>query len=215
MSQQNQGGSSPAVRMPRSQRREQLLRHAREVFVESGYHSASMDDIAERAGVSKPVLYQHFPGKLELYLDLLDEAIEQVRGLVVEGLGQPLEGTALVRATVDGYFGFVTTEGSAFRLVFESDLTNEPESTKRVRELHIVCAQAIASKLRGFTDLEQAESEMLAVGIVGMAQVAARAWFTVGTMPREQAVDVITGLAWKGLRGFLSDDAKATLPAGD
>ena len=109
MSQQNQGGSSPAVRMPRSQRREQLLRHAREVFVESGYHSASMDDIAERAGVSKPILYQHFPGKLELYLDLLDDAIEQVRTLVAEGLGQPLGGTALVRATVDAYFGFVTT----------------------------------------------------------------------------------------------------------
>ena len=56
---------------------------------------------------------------------------------------------------------------------------------------------------------------MLAVGIVGMAQVAARAWFTVGTMPKEQAVDVITGLAWKGLRGFLTDDAKAELTSSD
>src|SRR5260370_42340493 len=60
------------VRLPRSARRKQLLAAAQEVFVAQGYHAAAMDDIAERAGVSKPVLYQHFPGKLELYLALLD-----------------------------------------------------------------------------------------------------------------------------------------------
>src|SRR3954447_2746096 len=59
-------------RLPRSQRRAQLLTAAQEVFVAQGYHAAAMDDIAERAGVSKPVLYQHFPGKLELYLALLE-----------------------------------------------------------------------------------------------------------------------------------------------
>ena len=59
-------------RMPRRERRAQLLESALEVFVAQGYHAAAMDDIAERAGVSKPVLYQHFPGKLELYLALLD-----------------------------------------------------------------------------------------------------------------------------------------------
>ena len=60
------------IRMPRSARRKQLLAAAQDVFVANGYHAAAMDDIAERAGVSKPVLYQHFPGKLELYLALLD-----------------------------------------------------------------------------------------------------------------------------------------------
>jgi len=60
------------VRLPRSARRKQLLAAAQQVFVAQGYHAAAMDDIAERAGVSKPVLYQHFPGKLELYLALLD-----------------------------------------------------------------------------------------------------------------------------------------------
>ena len=60
------------LRLPRSARRKQLLEAAQEVFVAQGYHAAAMDDIAERAGVSKPVLYQHFPGKLDLYLALLD-----------------------------------------------------------------------------------------------------------------------------------------------
>ena len=63
-------------RLPRNERRRQLLDAALEVFVSQGYHAAAMDEIAERAGVSKPVLYQHFPGKLELYLALLDESVD-------------------------------------------------------------------------------------------------------------------------------------------
>ncbi len=63
--------------MPRRERRDQLLESALEVFVAQGYHAAAMDDIAERAGVSKPVLYQHFPGKLDLYLALLDASCDR------------------------------------------------------------------------------------------------------------------------------------------
>ena len=65
-------------RMPRKARRAQLLSSALEVFVAQGYHAAAMDDIAERAGVSKPVLYQHFPGKLDLYLALLDVSCDTI-----------------------------------------------------------------------------------------------------------------------------------------
>ena len=65
-------------RMPRRERRVQLLESALEVFVAQGYHAAAMDDIADRAGVSKPVLYQHFPGKLDLYLALLDTSCDLI-----------------------------------------------------------------------------------------------------------------------------------------
>ena len=78
---------SRGQRLPRSARRAQLLEAAQAAFVESGYHAAAMDDIADRAGVSKPVLYQHFPGKLELYLALLDKHSEALEQLVREALG--------------------------------------------------------------------------------------------------------------------------------
>ena len=65
-------------RLPRPARRAQLLEAAQAAFVESGYYAAAMDDIAERAGVSKPVLYQHFPSKLELYLALLDDRASEL-----------------------------------------------------------------------------------------------------------------------------------------
>ena len=75
-------------RLPRSARRLQLLRAAQDVFVAQGYHAAAMDDIAERAGVSKPVLYQHFPSKLELYLALLDESVSTLVDTMRDALGQ-------------------------------------------------------------------------------------------------------------------------------
>ena len=72
-------------RLPRSARRALLLEAALAAFAENGYHQAAMDDIADRAGVSKPVLYQHFPGKLELYLALLDLSAEKIVKAVPSG----------------------------------------------------------------------------------------------------------------------------------
>ncbi len=74
-------------RLPRGARRLQLLRAAQDVFVAQGFHAAAMDDIADRAGVSKPVLYQHFPGKRELYLALLEEHVSVLADRVAEAMG--------------------------------------------------------------------------------------------------------------------------------
>src|ERR671917_224383 len=73
-------------RLPRGARRVQLLQAAQDVFVAQGFHAAAMDDIADRAGVSKPVLYQHFPGKRELYLALLEEHVGRLAQRVDEAL---------------------------------------------------------------------------------------------------------------------------------
>src|SRR5258706_10017166 len=120
------------TRLPRPARRRQLLGAAQEIFVAQGYHSAAMDDIAERAGVSKPVLYQHFPGKLELYLALLDQHCESLLQSVRGALASTTDNKKRVEATMDAYFAYVEDEGGAFRLVFESDLTNEPSVRERV-----------------------------------------------------------------------------------
>src|ERR1700730_173183 len=98
-------------RLPRNERRRQLLDAALEVFVSQGYHAAAMDDIAERAGVSKPVLYQHFPGKLELYLALLDESVDALVETVRDALRSTTENRQRVAATFSAYFEYVAGEG--------------------------------------------------------------------------------------------------------
>src|ERR1051325_3149132 len=112
------------TRLPRSARRKQLLAAAQQVFVAQGYHAAAMDDIAERAGVSKPVLYQHFPGKLELYLALLDTHCDALVDRLRRALGATNDNKERIRGCTEAYFEFVDHESEAFRLVFESDLRN-------------------------------------------------------------------------------------------
>src|SRR6478672_7951585 len=112
------------TRLPRSARRKQLLAAAQEVFVAHGYHAAAMDDIAERAGVSKPVLYQHFPGKLELYLALLDTHCDAMVSRVRSAMEATTDNKDRVRGAIQAYFDFIDHESEAFRLVFESDLRN-------------------------------------------------------------------------------------------
>src|SRR5215469_16068027 len=112
--------------MPRPARRLQLLGAARDVFVAQGYHAAAMDEIAERAGVSKPVLYQHFPGKLELYLALLDESAAELTKIMSDALSSTSDNKQRVPATFKAFYNFVAGTSEAFRLVFESDLSNEP-----------------------------------------------------------------------------------------
>ncbi|MFD5700344.1 TetR/AcrR family transcriptional regulator [Streptomyces lasiicapitis] len=200
---QTEAARPRGTRLPRRARRNQLLGAAQEVFVAQGYHAAAMDDIAERAGVSKPVLYQHFPGKLDLYLALLDQHCENLLQAVRAALASTSDNKLRVAATMDAYFGYVEDDGGAFRLVFESDLTNEPAVRERVDKVTLECADAICEVIAEDTGLSKAESMLLASGLGGLAQVVARYWLhSDDGVPREKAVQLLTSLAWRGIAGF-------------
>ena len=194
--------------MPRKARRAQLLDAALEVFVAQGYHSAAMDDIADRAGVSKPVLYQHFPSKLDLYLALLDQTCDTVIDAVREALdSSPDNNKTRVQATMDVFYAYVANAGGAFRLVFESDLVNDPAVRERVERVTNECAEFIAAVIHDDTGLPAEESELLAVSLVGMAQVSARFWLAKeGRIAQDDAATLVAGLAWRGIRGFPRTD---------
>jgi AcrR family transcriptional regulator len=200
---QTEAARPRGTRLPRRARRNQLLGAAQEVFVAQGYHAAAMDDIAERAGVSKPVLYQHFPGKLELYLALLDEHAENLVQRVREALASTPDNKLRVERTMKAFYDFVAGEGEAFRLVFESDLTNEPAVRDRVEKVSLQCAEAISDVIAEDTGLSRDQSMLLAVGLGGVSQVVARYWLASGSpVPRDQAVQLLTSLAWRGIAGF-------------
>jgi AcrR family transcriptional regulator len=189
--------------MPRSARRAQLLEAALEVFVAQGYHAAAMDDIADRAGVSKPVLYQHFPGKLELYLALLDRSCDTIIEACKEALASTDDNKLRVTATVQVFYDYVAGARGAFRLVFESDLTNEDAVRARVDRVTHSCAEAIAEVIHEDTGLPGEQSRLLAVSLVGMAQVSARFWLdTAGEISQDDAATLVSGLAWRGIRGY-------------
>lgn len=195
--------STKRERLPRSARRAQLMEAAQAVFVESGYHSAAMDEIAERAHVSKPVLYQHFPGKLDLYLALLEQHTREVPVIVREAVDATSDNRMRVGAAIEAFFAYVEREDAGFRLVFESDLTNEPAVAQKVTRMTTETAAVVAQVVREDTDLDAEQAELLGVALVGMSQVAARYWISTGSkIPREEASRLVGTLGWRGLKGF-------------
>lgn len=202
--------ASRGARLSRPERRQQLLEAARETFVLSGYHAAAMDDIATRAGVSKPVLYQHFPSKLELYLALLDASAQHLLAVVRSALASTDDNHQRVEATVRAYFDYVADDAGGFRLVFESDLTAEPAVRARVDQLNHACATALSDVIAQDTGFDHEAAVLLAAGLTGAAAVAARWWLSHdGAIPRDRAEELMATLLWRGISSFPRTDESA------
>jgi AcrR family transcriptional regulator len=200
------------TRLPRSARRKQLLEAAQEVFVAHGYHAAAMDDIAERAGVSKPVLYQHFPGKLELYLALLDTHCDAIIERMRTAMRSSSDNKSRVAAATSAYFDFIDHESEAFRLVFESDLRNDPAVRERFERVERGCLEAISETIMADTGIGRERAELLAAGLCGAAEIAARFWLTGGRrIPKAEAEALLSSLSWRGIANFPLQGTEATI----
>jgi AcrR family transcriptional regulator len=162
-----------------------------------------MDEIAERAGVSKPVLYQHFPGKQELYLALLDESVDRLVEAVTGAIRATSDNRERVNATFAAYFGYVAEHSGTFKLVFESDLTSDPAVRDKLAEAERTCAQLISQVIKDDAGLADDEAYLLSIGLLGMAQVSARHWLaTTDAIPRDAAAQLVARLAWRGISGW-------------
>ncbi len=192
-----------SARLPRDERRAQLLAAAQEVFVANGYHGAAMDEIAETAHVSKPVLYQHFPSKRDLYLALLDSHLSTLIDLLLGALNSTTDNDERVQAVMRAYFRFIAHDDQAHRLVFESDLINDPDVSARLETFNKTFANAVAHVIAEDTKLPELEAQLLGRGLAGMAQVSARYWLeTDGNLDLDVASDLIYRLAWRGISRF-------------
>lgn len=190
-------------RMPRDERRAQLLASALEVFVNHGYHGAAMDEIAETAKVSKPVLYQHFPSKRELYLALLDSHLEALTKMLLAALNSTTDNDLRVQAAIKAYFEFMANDDQAHRLVFESDLVNDPEVAARLEKFNANYADAIGAVIAEDTKLPPVEAALLGRALAGMAQVSARYWLEASSdLDLDVASDLVYRLAWRGISRF-------------
>lgn len=189
-------------RLPRNKRRAQLLAAAQEIFSVNGYHATAMDEIADRAGVSKPVLYQHFPGKLELYTALLEEHVNDLVTGVKSALHSTPDNKQRVQAAVGAFFDFVNGNTGAYRMVFESDLRGEEQVQQAVERATSDTVDAITETITADAGLDSGRARLLAAGLVGLSQVSARFWLeNHSSIDREEAVELIATLAWRGIGG--------------
>jgi AcrR family transcriptional regulator len=171
------------------------------VFAENGYHATSMNDLAEAAGVTKPVLYQHFRSKRALYLELLEDVGGRLRdaiGKATTEAGSPRE---QVLAGFRAYFSYVARQQPAFQLLFGSGARRDEEFADAVRSVEISIAESIAA-LIVVDGLDDDRRRLLAHGIVGLAEGTSRHWLANGLAGDvDELAEQVGVLAWAGLRG--------------
>ena len=188
-----------ATRLPRGARRRQLIDAAGAVFVDQGFHSSGMDDIAVVAGVSKPVLYQHFDSKRDLYLEVLRHHVDVLLDRIRAALDSTSDHRPRVEAAVDAFFAYADTDTRGFRLVFASEAADE-QVRRELDRATDGCIDAVHDLVRGDSGLDVHRSRLLAVGVVGASRVSAGHWLDAGRpIPRADAVSTTVALCWGGL----------------
>ncbi len=191
-----------ATRLPAARRRRQLLDVALEVFAERGFHPTSMNEIAEAAGVTKPVLYRHFGSKRELYIEVLDDVGGRLRAAIEKATSEAATPHQQVVAGFRAYFRFAASQQPAFRALFGGGAGRDEEFADEVRRVESSIAETIAS-LIDVEGLDTAHRCLLASGIVGLAEGVSRLWLSEGQPGDPDALsDLVAELAWAGLRGI-------------
>ena len=193
----------PARRMTGRERREQLTDVGREVFAERGFAATSIEEIAERAGVSRPVVYGHFGGKEGLHDAVVEREVERLLGMISEGLAGTDHPRQLVGGAADAFLRYIESERDGFRIL----VRDAPMGTARgtLPSVLGVVAEKAESILvgqfeaRGF---DPAYAPLYSRALVGMVALVGQWWLEAGEPPLEEVRAHVVNLAWNGLRGL-------------
>jgi AcrR family transcriptional regulator len=195
------GGNPPIRRMRAPERRAQLLEVARRVFGTSGFHAVSMDDVAKEAGITKPILYDHFSSKKNLYLALLDADLADLHDKVKEALDSPVGNRERIRRSFQAYFDFVDEQAEGFRLMMQETVGAETDFRERVERFRDQTLSEVADLIEreSVGRLDRQGAEIVALALIGMVETVAQRGAGASHEQRAEAVDLLVQLAWRGI----------------
>ena len=190
------------------ERREQLVGVGRAVFAEKGFDATTVEEIAERAGVTKPVVYEHFGGKEGLYAVAVDRAVNDLVGRIVTAL----DGAGHVRQSVEhateAFLRFVEEERDGFRLlVRDAPIGSSRGTLPTVLSDVADKAETILGKEFADRGFDTTMAPLYARALVGMVGLVGQWWLEVGEPDRHMVAAHIINLAWNGLGGLEADPA--------
>lgn len=192
------------------ERREQLLGVGREVFAEKGYEAASVEEIADRADVSKPVVYEHFGGKEGLYAVIVDREVAELTARMAEAMQADRPRQAGEQAAL-AFLGYIEEHQEGFRILVHDAPSGMGSGSlasvisdvaTRVEELLLVTFRE-----RGF---DKRTVPMYARMLVGAVAMVGEWWLEAGKPDREQVAAHVVNLMWNGLRGLDPDPSLRT-----
>jgi len=189
------------VRLPAAERRRQLLDTALEVFAAQGFYATSMNDVADAAGVTKPVLYQHFASKRQLYLELLEDVGTRLGERIADATATAGSPHEQVEMGFVAYFRFVHEHRSAYRLLFGGGSRRDAEFADAVRKVEEHLAASVALLIEA--DIDPDHRRTLAFAIAGIAEGTSRHWIADDLdVDPDVLARQVADLAWAGLRGI-------------
>jgi len=201
-----------ARRLSGEQRRRQLIDVAAALFAERGFSSTTMDDVAEAAGVTKPLLYQHFSSKKALYLELVDEVANRILAAIAEATARAVGPRSQVEEGLRAYFALVVADPASFKLLYDRDHGGDEELGRAVRQVERALVGAIDPLIDAGLDAEH--RVFLAAGLVGMAEGASLAWIDTRHVlltdqsrktESERLARRMSSMLWAGLRSVRAD----------
>ncbi len=196
-------------RLSAGERRAQLIAVALRLFSERGFRATTMDDVADAAGVTKPLVYQHFSSKRALYLELVDSVAKEL----VTQIATAVRGADGPRQQVErgfaAFFHMVVTHEDAFLLLYGRNEA-DPDLDDAQRRVENAIAESISPLINA--GLDDDHRRFLAYAVVGMAEGASRQWVATrgeqGSTPNAEVARLgqrLADLAWAGLRSVHAD----------
>ncbi len=189
--------------MAAADRRAAILDAARMAFAEGSYHEVSLDSVAERAGVSKALLYEHFDSKRELYVAMLEMHTQDLVGRIGSAVAAAEPGEPRLLAGLNAFLDFVQDRRGGWRVIFRN--AGDPDVATSFAQLRDGVAAAIAALMSEdaaevFPNAPEREQmlQMIAQQLVGAMQALADWWEMHPDVPRERILQVAMDFVWTG-----------------
>jgi AcrR family transcriptional regulator len=207
------------TRLPRAERMEQTVAVARAMFGERGYAAVTMDGVAAAVGVTKPLLYNYFGNKEQLYLTCLEEAGDALVATVVEAVGETDNPSEALRLGMRAFFDFVDQDRATWAVLFDETLPAGGEIAERVGAYRTRLRDLIvASTLEQIPPRSRAgvrdEVEALSTAVMGAAESLVRWWLRTGAISAADAAELLITTVEPGLRRRF-DPCDQSRPGGD
>jgi AcrR family transcriptional regulator len=197
-------GGRPRRRLSADERRSAILESAQAVFARTGYHGSSIDEIATEAGISKALIYEHFPSKKDLHASLLEINMQELFERIAANAATDEPGDVRLRAGIEVFLAWVEERRGAFRMIFRDAADPEVvDALRRVQEqVTLAVAAMMATEPRAEVQTRE-DTELgiriLAQQLTGGLQAVALWWEQHPEVSRTTLVDATMDFCWLGL----------------
>lgn len=186
------------TRLPRAEREQQTLDQARALFAAHGYAAVTMDQVAAAVGVTKPLLYNYFGNKEQLFLACMKPAADALTDHVVSAVSSAADATEALRDGIHAFFAFLDSDRDAWRMLHDDSLPSGGEIAARITEYRDEMEAMVTAALAERT--ESRAVEPLSVAIFGAAEALGRWWLRTGTLSAERTADLLIRTIEPGLK---------------